>query len=86
MGTISSVNDFLMQQLKEAGWKEARHLVTSNNQYVDRLVTKDGYSLRATISTAGAPEEIAVNLIVLGNFDVRTLLKQKTRSRKNRRP
>lgn len=72
-GSISSVDEFNLKELGKAGWTETKHLVTSTDQYVDRLLTKEGYYLRITISTGSSSTEISVNLNVLGNFDVRTL-------------
>ncbi len=72
-GNIRSVDELTMKELTKAGWKETKHLVTSTDQYIDRLLTKEGYYLRLTISTGGSRNEIAVNVISLGNYDLRTL-------------
>lgn len=72
-GSVGGVDELTTKELKKAGWKAAKHLVNSTDQYVDRLLTKDGYYLRHTISTGGSRDEVAVNMIVLGNFDVRQL-------------
>ena len=72
-GTVTDSDAFLMKELTKAGWKETKHLVTSTDQYVDRLLTKEAYHLRLSISTGGTQGEVAVNMALLGNFDVRTL-------------
>ena len=42
-GTVARSDESLMKEFTKAGWKEAKHLVTSTDQYVDRLLTKDGF-------------------------------------------
>ncbi len=76
-GTITSADKSLMSELKTAGWQEAKHLVSSTDQYVDRLLSKNGYYLRLTISTGSTAGELAINMIQLGNFDMRLLPKTK---------
>lgn len=72
-GSVGSVDELTKKELTKAGWTPTKHLVNSTDQYVDRLLTKDGYYLRHTISTGGSRDEVAVNMLVLGNFDVRQL-------------
>ena len=75
-GSLKNADDFIKNELTKLGWKETKNLASSNDQYVDRLFTKDGYYLRAILSPFAA-DEISVSLSALGNFDVRSLPKTK---------
>ncbi len=74
-GGLSAAEDFYRSKLSALGWQEIPSSTPATEHYVDRLYTKDGYYLRASLSVGGQPDEVGVMLASLGNIDVRNLPK-----------
>lgn len=74
-GGLSAAEDFYRSKLSALGWQEIPSSTPATEHYVDRLYTKDGYYLRASLSVVGQPDEVGVMLASLGNIDVRNLPK-----------
>ncbi len=73
--SVKSADAFYQAEFKSHGWEESRSLTPSSEQYTDRTYSKDGYYVRATISSGSKAGEIGVNLANLGNIDARLLPK-----------
>jgi hypothetical protein len=74
-GNLAAVDDFYKKQLSKLGWQEIPGSVPATDQYIDRLYSKDGFYLRASLNLGGQADELGVMLASLGNIDVRDLPK-----------
>ncbi len=74
-GSLASVDAFYKAELAGRGWTETPSLVTGSDHYVDRMFTKDGFMIRAGLSSGSRPGEVGIMLANLGNVDVRQLPK-----------
>lgn len=74
-GSLASADAYYKAELKSRGWEESPSLVPPNEQYVDRMFTKDGFMLRAGLSVGSSAGEVGIMLANLGNVDVRQLPK-----------
>ena len=74
-GTLPAADDFYKSKLSALGWKEIPGSTPVTEHYIDRLYSKDGFYLRASLSLGGQPDELGVMLASLGNIDVRNLPK-----------
>ncbi len=71
--SIKGADAFYQSEFKSRGWMELPNLSPPSEQYSDRLFSKDGNYVRATVSSGGKAGEIGVNLSNLGNVDARLL-------------
>ena len=74
-GTLPAADDFYKNKLTTLGWKEIPGSTPATEHYIDRLYSKDGFYLRASLSLGGQPDELGVMLASLGNVDLRNLPK-----------
>ena len=68
-GSLASVDAFYKAELAGRGWVETPSLVTGSDQYVDRMFTKDGFMIRAGLSSGSSPGEVGIMLANLGNVE-----------------
>lgn len=73
--SVKSADAFYQSELKTAGWIENPSNIPASEQYFDRLYSKSGSYVRATVSEGSKAGEVGVSLSSLGNVDVRLLPK-----------
>ena len=73
--SVKGADAFYQSEFKTAGWVEIPGNIPASEQYFDRLYTKSGSYVRASVSEGSKAGDVGVSISSLGNVDVRLLPK-----------